>query len=279
MIRATSSVDGPPFSFRATVNGFAVYLDNWAVIDLAEVNSSRRKRFVDAVRRGGDVLFSEANAAELAGPQGKSVESLRTFLDELGPHWFPVELNPFDVVDREQKGKRAGESCVSTGFMNAYFSDRMTGYSPKIIDLSDDFFRLGAVLDWVGPRRDAIRETSAKFDETVRDAVYKTRTVYAQNPFPASLFNPRQPATFASVNLIRNLLIESCQLKRGDGLDFCHAVMGSAFANFATLDKNWKRRVEALPKPNGLALIYDPSQLNQMVTDIELALKQVRAVR
>ena len=27
-------------------------------------------------------------------------------------------------------------------------------------------------------------------------------------------------------------------------------------------------------KPNGLASIYDPSQLDQMVTDIELALNQ-----
>jgi hypothetical protein len=63
------------------------------------------------------------------------------------------------------------------------------------------------------------------------------------------------------------------QVKKGDGLDFCHAVMGSAFASVATLDKHWKRRVEGLPKPNGLARIYSGTELGQMVTDIEWVLK------
>jgi hypothetical protein len=42
-------------------------------------------------------------------------------------------------------------------------------------------------------------------------------------------------------------------LKRGDGIDLCHAVIGSSFGSVVTLDKHWKRRVEELPKPNGLA--------------------------
>jgi hypothetical protein len=261
------------------VNGLAIYLDNWAVIDLAEGDPSRRKRFVDAVCTSGDILFSEANAAELSGPRGQSVDTIRTFLDELGPHWFPVELNPMEVVEREQRGKGQDECCVSTGFMHAYFRDRTNGYSPrsgKIIDLSPDFFRLGAVLDWVVPHRNSIREMSAKFDEVVKNAVSKARTIHEQNPVTAMLFNPSKPATFTTVNLVRTLLVESGQLKPGDGLDFCHAIMGSAFANFATLDKHWKRRVEGLPKPNSLARIYSAPDLDKMVTDIEFLVKQKR---
>jgi hypothetical protein len=54
------------------------------------------------------------------------------------------------------------------------------------------------------------------------------------------------------------LVLEAKQfrLKKGDGLDFSHAVMGSAFASVVTLDKHWKRRIEGLPKPNQLAHIY-----------------------
>jgi hypothetical protein len=94
-------------------------------------------------------------------------------------------------------------------------------------------------------------------------------------------FNPARPATFVCGNLAKALIVESKShsVKKGDGMDFCHAVMGSAFASFATLDGNWKRRVEALPKPNRLARIYDASQLDQMVTDIEQALKQLGAGR
>lgn len=276
MIRATSSIDGPAFKFNATVNGLAVYLDNWAVIDLAEGDSSRRKRFVDAVCTGGDLLFSVANAAQLAGPAGESVNIVRTFLDELGPHWFPVELNIAEVVEREQNGRSLAESCASETFLREYFRDRMTDYSPasgRIIDLSEKFFRLGAVLDWVCPQRDAICKSSAKMDAVLKETMCEYRPEFKRNPSRLGqrfrTFNPSSPATFAFGNLVRTLIVESNQLKKGDGLDFCHAVMGSAFASVAALDKHWKRRVEGLPTPNGLAHVYSAPDLDKMVTDIE----------
>lgn len=275
MIKATSSIDGPPFTFNATVSGLAVYLDNWAVIDLAKGDPSRRRRFVDAVCTGGDLLFSSANAAELTGPQGKSFDAVRSFLDQLGPHWVPVELNPFKVVERELNGAGRGESCISPDFMNAYFRDRTTGYSPgsgKVIDLSQDFFRLGAVLDWVA-QSDKIRKQLAEFDEVLKKAIREARE---RKPMPALPFTPFKPATFTCGNLLRTLIVEAnaYQVKKGDGLDFCHAVIGSAFASVATLDKHWKRRVENLPKPNRLAHIYSGLELDSMVTYIEFSLKQ-----
>src|SRR4029077_21160011 len=100
MILASSSDNGPALTINASVSGLAVYLDNWAVIDLAKGDASRRKRFVDAVCAGGDLLFSSANAAELAGPKGKSFNMVKSFLNQLGPHWVPVELNPFKVIER-----------------------------------------------------------------------------------------------------------------------------------------------------------------------------------
>jgi hypothetical protein len=82
---------------------------------------------------------------------------------------------------------------------------------------------------------------------------------------------------FTYVNLIRTLIVEakSRPLEKNDGLDFCHAVIGSAFSSFASLDTKWKRRVELLPK-NRLALIYGPQQLDQMVNDIERGLRSAR---
>jgi hypothetical protein len=68
--------------------------------------------------------------------------------------------------------------------------------------------------------------------------------------------------------LVRRCTVDS--LKPGDWMDFCHAVVACAFASFATLDTHWKRRVESLPKPNRLARVYGPSELDQMVTDMEL---------
>ena len=277
MIRATSSFIGPAFTFNATVNGLAVYLDNWAVIDLAERDPSRRRRFVEAVRTGGDLLFSVANAAQLSGSQGESANAVRTFLDELGPHWFPVELNPVEVVKREQEGKGRGESCASEEFMKDYFRDRIKDYLPdsgKIISLAGDFFSLGAVLDWVGPQRVSISQSSIEFDAVLKDTMCRHRPAYKRNSSRLVLrygvFDQSRPATFAFGNLVRTLIVESHQLKEGDGFDFCHAVIGSAFASVAALDKHWKRRIKGLPKPNGLAHIYSAPDLNKMVDDIEL---------
>ncbi len=278
-------MDSPPLTLNATVSGLAVYLDNWSLIDLAKGDPSRRKRFVDAVGTGGDLLFSATNAAELTGPQGRSLDAVRTFLDEVGPHWFPVELNPFVVVNRELEGAVPAESCISTDFMKQYFADRTVGYSPnsgKVIDLSEHFFRLGAVLDWVGLQRESIRKNTAALDAALIEKINGYRAESEGDPpwldqrFPALPFNRSMPATFAYVNLVRTLIVEAkaYQLKKGDGSDFCHAVMASAFASVATLDRQWKRRVEGLPKPNGLAHIYYQPELDKMVTDIESWLKQ-----
>jgi hypothetical protein len=276
LIKATSTID-EPLNIFATANGSPVYLDNWAMINLAKGDSSRRSRFIEAVRTGADLLFSVANAVELAGPSGKSFDAVKSFLDQLGPHWVPIELNPFLVMEREQNGQDPTGNCISKDFMGAYFQNQTAHFTPgsgKIIDLGSDFFRLGAVMDWV-TQSDRLRKQSAEFDDVLR----QVRARFEQSPsllnqrFPT--FDPLRPATFTCRNLSRILILESKshQVKKGDGLDFCHAAMGSAFASFATLDNNWKRRVEDLPKPNRLAHIYGPSQLDQMVTDIELALK------
>ena len=86
-------------------------------------------------------------------------------------------------------------------------------------------------------------------------------------------FKPRFPATFTYVNLVRTLILESksFQMTPGDGIDFCQAVIGTAFCNFATLDKKWKRRIEMLP-PNNLARIYYDPELDALVDDIEIGL-------
>jgi hypothetical protein len=59
-------------------------------------------------------------------------------------------------------------------------------------------------------------------------------------------------------------------LKKGDGRDLCHAAaLGAAYGSIAALDKHWKQRVEPLPKPNELARVYSPTELNQLVDDLE----------
>jgi hypothetical protein len=287
MIRATASVSGPAFEFKASVGGLAIYLDNWAIGELAEGDSSRRARFIRALRVGADLLFSVTNAAELPGPLGRSAEMVRAFLDEVGEHWFPVELNVLEVVNREKSGKDVSECCTAEEFMRAYFRNRTAGYmrdSGKIISLSSDFFSLGKVCDWLAPERDDMRKLSEEYDGIFGEEILRRHREYEADPstlakFPALSYDPALRATFVTSNLVRTLIIEAetHPPKKGDGCDFSHAVMASAFASFATLDRHWKRRIDNLPKPNQLARIYYGPELDQMVADIETQLETMRA--
>jgi hypothetical protein len=280
--------DGSPLTFGTIVQGFAIYLDNFAIKELAKGDPSRRQRFVNSVHKGADLLFSVANAAELCGPTGRSFDMIKEFLNELGEHWFPVELDPLEAVKRELSGESVAGSCVSKNFMKDYFKIRLMDYSPgsgQVINLYDQFFRLGPVMDWVASQRKSIQSGQADLDEALINQINRHRQKYDRDQewldasFPNLPFKPSHPATFTYSHLIRTLIVEakSHQLKKGDGTDFCHAIMAGAYASVGTLDKHWKRRIESLPKPNQLATIYYEPELDEMVDEIEKAVAILRS--
>ena len=99
--------------------------------------------------------------------------------------------------------------------------------------------------------------------------------------FPKLPFKTESPATFVYINVVRQLILESRSrvIVPNDGIDFAQAVIGSAYASVATLDKHWKRRIEMLPKPNRVARIYYQQELDHMVRDIEGRLDQLARQR
>ena len=166
------------------------------------------------------------------------------------------------------------KDCIKSSF-------RELGDSGRVVNLSEDFFRLGPVMDWVASQSESIAKGKAQFDDMLRSRIRLQCAKREDDPewmernYPVLAFNQSFPASFVFVNLNRTLILEakSHQLKKGDGIDFSHAVMASAFATFGAIDKHWKRRIEALPKPNQLARIYYEPELDQMLDDIETALK------
>jgi len=288
VIRIVCGSDGRP-SFEASVGGVAIYLDNFAIKTLAKGDPALRGRFVAALNDGADLLFSVANAAEISGPQGASSVAIKEFLDELGAHWYPVELVLDTVMKREAAGHPPGRCCFSEELLHAYFLTRIGDHSlgsGKIIDLSEGFFRLGAFVDWLAPQRSWFLDKGREFDTDVKDKIRLLRARLKRDPrfldsaLPQPQFEPLRAATFVHGCLMRDLICDSgFQIRDGDGIDFHHAVIASAFANFSALDKQWKRRVENLPKPNLLSRIYYQHELKAMVADIEAALGQLRAAR
>jgi hypothetical protein len=156
----------------------------------------------------------------------------------------------------------------------------------QIVGISRELFTVGHVMSWLAPQRDSIARGKAELDRVLIERIKEHRVRHEADPgwldraFPTLSFNPRFPAMFTYVNLVRTLILESksFQMTPGDGIDFCQAVIGTAFSNFATLDKKWKRRIEMLP-PNNLARIYYDPELDALVDGIEIGLSIVEERR
>lgn len=290
MIMMGATAEGG-IKFNAVIRGLPVYLDNDSLIDIAKGDADRRKRFVALFQGGADLLFSVTNAIDLSGPQGKSADAVRVFLDELGPNWFPVELDAHMVLTREMNGVVGPEKALSQQFAKDFvkFVTRPAAYpagSGKVISCGPELFSLGSVLDWMQPQRDSLAQGKADLDAALIDRIAGYRRKYEQDPkwldeqFPElKPFRPDLPVAFVYSNLIRLLVLEAkaYTLKKGDGVDFCHAVIASAFARATTLDKQWKRRMEGLPQPNDLAKMFYRPQLDLMLRSLEAAVVQLQA--
>ena len=272
-IRFTMDAGDPTCVAEIPPNRYGVYLDNWAIIELAVGDASRQDRFLKALTRGGELLFSWTNAAELWGPQGYSAAQIREFLGAIGAYWIPLEANPFTVARRECEGMSRERTAISATFIKAYFAQRafeMSSEGKAVIDLSEGFFSLEAVVDWAQKKRDSTRADLQRLDDSLSGLVghYQKNVDLMDNEFPPIPYDHQRPASFALAHLVRNLVTDA-KVEKGDGADLCHAVLGTAYGSVATLDKRWKRRVECLPKPNELARIFYKPQLDELVGTLE----------
>jgi hypothetical protein len=280
---------------HAVANGLTVFLDNFAIKELAKGDPARRRRFISTLDRGVEVMFSVANAAELSGPQGRSFDQMRAFLDEIGPHWFPVEFDPQLCISRERQLKDPATCCFSERLLKSFVSTYIRRSNIDIAQLPaalpGDFLRLGLFMAWLAPQRQDIIDGKSQLGKRLKEQIMEHRSNYDKDSawldtkFPQLPFRADCPATFVHVNLVRLLILESKSraLTPNDGIDFGQAVIASAYSSIATLDIHWKRRIALLPQPNKLARIYYAQELDEMVRDIEiyldrLALQRGRAV-
>ena len=144
MVTVHATSEGLP-EIGASISGYPVYLDTFALIDLARGDAARRSRFTAAVRSGqGGLLFSFTNAVEVAFLKGSTSDAVREFLGEMGPHWLPLELNPWEIVEREKRGQLSPH--FAGDFLTAYYQARATDLSPggsELLSLDLEFLSIG----------------------------------------------------------------------------------------------------------------------------------------
>lgn len=255
-----------------------VYVDNDALCVLA-APGELRVRFIAALRSQGTLLFSWENAIEL--PTTNNVQS---FLDDVGPEWVLLPLNPWAVAQPDRAGAGAS-TLVSESVATSYCQQRSTEVSPRVGMMQDQsadtHCRLAEAVNWVRGNAGAVRDFQ-KFSEAVCGRVEEDCLDYGEEPASLETIAPlvpflrECPVHFALNHLLRSLLVESraSHLRERDGLDLCHAVMAVSYARLAVLDMDWKRRVECLPRPHALAEVYCAGELAVFVERFESLTRQ-----
>lgn len=77
-------------------------LDHWALRKISE-RHDWRDRFLRAFDTCGTLFFSVVHLAELASNSGASVDTIRSFLREIGPNWMVIKSDPNVVMDLEAR--------------------------------------------------------------------------------------------------------------------------------------------------------------------------------
>lgn len=261
MIRVEYLQDGGAEVNAAVERQPAIYLDHDSLGELAR-NADRRRRFLDIWTRKGELLFSWANAFDISGPKEGSAQAIKALLEAIGPHWVPLEFNPWKVVRKENgEAPSSGTPCVSESFLDGYFRE-----------LRDEVTNLGRVVDLIHEQRDDVQRDLTRIKTEAHHRMQSFRDDYRRDQtsldrmLPAVPSDPARPAAYMLRALERLVTRQlGFQWTLNDGMDFMHASVAATCADFVLLDRQWKRRVMEVAPPKPYPWVFYRYELDEFL--------------
>ena len=226
----------------------AVYLDHWALMEISG-NSVLNTRFTNALTsRNGTLMLSWLNLAEFSTVRDNTHAKIaEEFIEKLLPNIFLLEVNPFDVIERENRLLSGGPPVpphADMSFLNAFSQLRSkTMIKPltahRLFTVIQDA-RLDTCLNDFA---DSIVEKVESLRETMDNDVDFSSLV---KKLPSGE-NIQRGTRFILRELLGTLLIDSStKMTRNHGIDLMHSVVPVAYADFVLLDSHWKTQVEKI---------------------------------
>jgi hypothetical protein len=237
-----------------------VYLDNWAMSRVLANDGPRRKRFLEAFKLKGTLLFSWTNVLELP-----RYEPIRLLFDGIGEHWFPIEWNPFACI-RKENARTPGTNtpALSETFLQAYYP--YVHGQPLILSSVLDLLRqdTGANV-----RRDQIKNSIKQFIDDVKRG-NSTDPLWLDKEYPMVPFDPQRPTLFVFTQLLRALASErGFTFTPNDGTDLFHTTVPVAYSDFVLLDKAWTQRARAITMPDHPFYVFYDAEIDQFLEAFE----------
>lgn len=245
-----------------------IYMDNWALSDFS-TDASLRQRFLKLFKDRGTLAVSVMNAVEIASHHGEERPELRSFLGEIGPHWFPLTTSSDKVMEAQETDHDTQSGCFSEAFLSdPHFLSRLHTGNLTLVHL----------VDLTRGADGSALETADRSSEIAK-ALSSIRSKYAVDPkvldtyWPALPFSSQAPMRPIYNAFMRLCVKQSFNLTKVNHLrDLQHAIASVACAEMTLLDKHWTKQAREVQKqlkmPSDFVKIYWRAEVEQFLADV-----------
>jgi hypothetical protein len=222
----------------------SVYLDHWALLGISQDKALAQRLLTALQRRSGTLVLSWMNLSEfIKVGNAARVTHAEELVQQALPHVFFMEVDPFRVIDREDRpGSDMGSQphadmellkvfathnrtsltvFSASGFFMAVRKSQLASGSDRLADV---------FLQKVEDAR-----TSSDRDPQWRDAIDRKPWAPEHGRSTLSLFR----------EVVRGLIGDKkTKLNRNHAMDFYHALVPAVYCDFVLIDKYWEERLK-----------------------------------
>ena len=238
-----------------------IYLDHWALRTFAD-NDGDRLRLLNLIKtRGGTLVVSHANLAELAGPEDpRHIEAAAAFLENVLPNIYFALFDIQKAIDQERRPRDVAQRLPAPAdveLLLAVAERRPDDLQP---------FTIATLVNLIGSRRHKLRNPWQQSNLKLANHINRVRQdVKARKDAAGFKAHAVHIPTLAVLQeLFRPLFLDAnLSFDANDAGDAHHAVISIAHCDFCLLDGKWEdmhrrmvRRVKQLNLPIRVARVY-----------------------
>lgn len=224
-----------------------VYLDHWALRHISTTDNLRAQFVEHLLACEGTLMLSWLNLAEFTKvTDRKQAEAAEKLVNELLPNVFFIEIDPFTVIERENKLLNGGFPIpphADTDFFKAF-----TALKPNSV------FQFTAHDLFVALHESKLAEQMDYMADTLVERIEVLREEMVTGLDFCSLVRrlPSGPAIqrgtrYVLRGLSRIFLIDrSLNITRNHSIDLLHSIVPVAYCDFVLLDAHWKEQVSRM---------------------------------
>lgn len=244
-----------------------IYMDNWA-LDRFSTDLVLRNEFLGLFRDRGTLAVSLMSVVEIGAHGAQHRPELRSFLEAIGPHWVPLTIDPFLVMNAQETSQERQSACLSSAFLND------PDFSSKL--LADDLSLVHIVDLTRGGSGAMLKASSDGSTRELCDSINALRSNAASQTldrgWPEMLFDNRVSMRPIYNAFLRLCVKDSFTFTANHARDLYHAVTSMGCADMTILDSHWAnqaRKVQGLiGMPSDFVRIYSPHNLSQFLADL-----------